>query len=212
MPQRWPSPSAASRSWRCAVAEATSARSLPLSILGAALRWRRAGERWSVANTRQLQAPDTLTVTSTSFAPGGTIPGTYAGLGVGGNTSPAISWSGLPDGAAQILLVIEDIDVPLPRPVLHTIALVDARLSGLAEGELSEANPAVRFVSAAFGRAGYHGPRALPGHGTHRYGFHVYALDRAVPRDASLRDFAELLPWVDGQILARGSLVGTQRR
>lgn len=184
----------------------------PLSLLGGALRWRRAGERWSVANTRQLQAPDTIRVTSSSFDDGGAIPAAHAGDGVGGNESPALGWSGLPDATAQILLVIEDVDVPLPRPLLHTIALVDSSLDGLPEGGLDRENPAIRFVPAAFGRSGYQGPRALPGHGTHRYGFHVHALDRAVPPDVSLVDFAELLPWVDGQVLARGSLVGTQRR
>ncbi|BDZ48786.1 phosphatidylethanolamine-binding protein [Frondihabitans sucicola] len=151
-------------------------------------------------------------MTSTSFADGGAIPSVHAGEGVGDNASPAIAWENLPAGTAQLLLVIEDVDVPLPRPVLHTIALVDASVPALKEGDLDPENPTVRFVSAAFGRSGYQGPRALPGHGTHRYGFHVYALDRAVPKDASLVDFAELLPWVDGQVLARGSLVGTQRR
>lgn len=188
------------------------ATGLPLSLLGTALRWRRAGQRWSVSRARQLQAPDTLHVTSSSFDAWGTIPDAYAGEGVGANTSPALSFGELPDRTAQILLLLEDVDVPLARPLLHTIALVDVATTELAEGDLRADNPAIRFVPAAFGRVGYQGPRALPGHGAHRYGFHVYALDRAIPRDAKLPSFAEVLPWVDGQVLARGSLVGTQRR
>jgi phosphatidylethanolamine-binding protein (PEBP) family uncharacterized protein len=188
------------------------ASTLPLTLLGGALRWRRAGERWSVANTRQLQAPETLDVTSSSFGPGDTIPLAHAGEGVGGNTSPALEVGGLPAATAQLLLIVEDIDVLLPRPLLHTIALLDIGLATLGEGELDARTPGVRFVPAASGRSGYQGPRALPGHGPHRYGFHVYALDRAIPRDAALPDFVGLLPWVDGQILARGVLVGTQRR
>lgn len=165
-----------------------------------------------MANARQLQAPDTVVVESTSFGSGGLIPVSHAGTGVGENSSPALRFSSLPEATAQLLLIIEDIDVPFPRPILHTIALIDPSASDLDEGELADSNPAIRFVPAAFGRTGYQGPRALPGHGLHRYGFHVYALDRAIPRDAALTDFAGVLPWVDGQVLARGSIVGTQRR
>ncbi|MCU1527446.1 MAG: hypothetical protein JWP75_1209 [Frondihabitans sp.] len=188
------------------------ATTLPLTLLGTALRWRRAGQRWSVANARQLQAPETVLVESSSFGPGGAIPFSHAGAGVGANSSPALAFSNLPDATAQLLLVIEDIDVPMARPLLHTIALIDAGLTDLAEGALDHSTTAIRFVPAAFGRSGYQGPRALPGHGPHRYGFHVFALDRAIPKDAALADFAELLPWVDGQVLAHGTLVGTQQR
>jgi phosphatidylethanolamine-binding protein (PEBP) family uncharacterized protein len=188
------------------------APTLPLTLLGTALRWRRAGQRWSVTNTRQLQAPETVLVESSSFGAGGAIPFSHAGTGVGSNSSPALAFSNLPEGTAQLLLIIEDVDVPLPRPLLHTIALIGTGVTSLDEGALDEGNDAIRFVPAAFGHRGYQGPRALPGHGPHRYGFHVFALDRAIPKDAALADLAGLLPWVDGQILGRGSLVGTQQR
>ncbi|WP_420038409.1 YbhB/YbcL family Raf kinase inhibitor-like protein [Leucobacter komagatae] len=159
---------------------------------------------------------------STSFVDGSAIPDAHAGVGVGQNLSPALSWSGVPELTQELLLVIEDLDVPLPRPLLHTIALLSptpTRISGagsaasgrLLEGEL-DTSDGVRFVPTRFKRTGYQGPRPLPGHGPHRYDFHLYSLDRACPPARTWSNISTLLQGVSGHVTASGHLRGTMQQ
>lgn len=165
--------------------------------LGRAVRSRRAGtERGVVAALCPDLAP-TLTVTSESFDDDGPIPLRHAGRGVGDNVSPALAWSDAPEGTAQLLLVMEDPDVPLLRPVVHCLALFDADAVGVGEG----------------GLPGYHGPRALAGHGPHVYGFHVFAVDR--PLDVTHggpQRYSDIVRRAARHVIARGVLFGTQER
>lgn len=178
--------------------------------LGWAFKGKRAGEKHSVRRAPQLAAPQTMDVASTAFAHGGTIPDRYSGPGRGENISPDLTWTA-PAGTAQLLLVIEDIDVPLSRPGIHTIALLPPTVESLAEGVLVPESPGIRYVPAFRGHLGYGGPRPLPGHGVHRYGFHLYALDRELPADPPITGLAALLPLVEGHVLAGGFLEGVQK-
>jgi Raf kinase inhibitor-like YbhB/YbcL family protein len=176
-----------------------------LTPLGRALRNKRAGLEHSVRTAPQLTAaPATIEVGSSAFAPGGVIPDRHASMDLGPNVSPDLHWSGVPTGTAQLLLAMEDIDAPTSRPILHLAALLRPDCTGFAEGALTKDNPEVRWVPASRGRTGYQGPRPLPGHGTHRYGFHVYALAKEVQASS----FDDLLREVDGQVLASGFLEG----
>lgn len=58
---------------------------------------------------------------------------------------------------------------------------------------------------------GYHGPKPIPGHGIHRYWFHLYALDEVVPADRDYSGFEELLPLIDGHVIGRTHLEGIQK-
>lgn len=180
-----------------------------LAPLGRLLRSRRADPALGVAGVAELAVDRRLDLSSASFRDGGELPLRHAGRGRGPNVSPQLSWSGLPDGTEQLLLVVEDVDVPLRRPALHTVALLRPDPPALAEGELV-ASERVRFVPAMLGMTGYRGPQPLPGHGPHHYGFHVWALDRAVPADARPRRLADLLPLVAGHVTAHGVIVGVQ--
>ncbi|MFI1994705.1 YbhB/YbcL family Raf kinase inhibitor-like protein [Actinoplanes sp. NPDC020271] len=178
--------------------------------LGRLLRNKRPDESLSIRHASEVAAPRAIELRSAAFEHGGEIPDRHCSLDLGPNISPELSWSGLPDGTEQLLFVLEDIDVPMSRPGLHTIALLPADLDGLAEGALTTANPAFRFVPGARGRVGYFGPRPLPGHGLHRYGFHLYALGRAVPADAALPGLPAVLATVRGHVLADGFLEGVK--
>jgi phosphatidylethanolamine-binding protein (PEBP) family uncharacterized protein len=103
-----------------------------------------------------------------------------AGKGVGDNVSPALRWTGVPAEAKQLVLIMDDLDVPMPKPLIHTIAVIDPHLGGLAEGELKPGTTGVRLMKA-FGDT-YVGPRPIPGHGPHHYRFLVFALSVAGPR------------------------------
>jgi phosphatidylethanolamine-binding protein (PEBP) family uncharacterized protein len=177
--------------------------------LGYLLRNKRPDENLSVRHAPALSAFRTIELTSSAFSPGGTIPDRHCSLDMGPNVSPALSWSGIPAGTEQLLFILEDIDVPMSRPGLHTIALIDPAVSSLGEGEMKPGNPAIEFLPATRGRKGYFGPRPLPGHGVHRYGFHLYALDRALPQPLTGLD--DVIAAASGHVLADGFLEGIKK-
>jgi Raf kinase inhibitor-like YbhB/YbcL family protein len=177
-------------------------------LLGKLLRRCRAGEARSPLAGPKYTGSDTIDVTSTAFTGGRAIPRKYAGKGVGDNVSPALRWTGIPAEARQLVLIMDDPDVPMPKPLMHTIAVIEPELGGLAEGELKPGTTGVRLIKA-FGET-YLGPRPIPGHGPHHYRFLVFALDQRVPD--SVADHAALLSAIAGHVLARGVLTGTYER
>lgn len=174
---------------------------------GRLLRAARAGHRRS--RLSDIHVPESLVVTSEAFEDGGVIPVRYAGKGVGDNESPPLRWSGAPDRTAALVLVIEDDDVPLPRPLMHTIAVIRPDVDHIDEGALQPANPDIRFIKALLGQ-GYSGPRPIPGHGYHHYRFHLFALNNPVP--ASVKTRNELIQVVREHATARGLLTGIYQR
>jgi phosphatidylethanolamine-binding protein (PEBP) family uncharacterized protein len=179
-------------------------------MVGKLLRGIRAGDRRSRLGGPGLDAPMTICVTSPAFADGAAIPAKHAGKGCGDNISPALSWIGLPSETQQLAMVIEDIDVPLPRPILHTIALAERDLDGVDEGALQPCTPGLRFIPTILPGLGYFGPTPIPSHGAHRYRFHLLALDTRVP-DSIARPNA-LFHAMRSHVAARGLLTGTYQR
>lgn len=184
--------------------------------LGRALRTRRPEPSWGLASAPQLQATAPLAVTSTAFADGAEIPGRNCGTLIGPNVSPPLAWGALPAGTETLLLILDDIDVPMAVPGIHMIAAFSPSVGALAEGALVAGASGISYLPRSFGgrpagpgAVGYYGPRPLPGHGPHRYGFHLVALD--VPLDlTAVADQAVLLAAVDGHVLAAGTLWGTR--
>ncbi len=181
------------------------------NLLGRLARPLRAGHGHSLWNRTELQAPESLTVTSPSFVDHGPMPVRHAGDGVGANVSPGLAWTPPPVGTAQLLLVIEDPDVPLARPVVHTAALLAPMLLGVPERVLSLAN-VVEFVPASFGRRGYFGPRPVRGHGPHEYEFQLYALSRSMLSRGTPESIDVLVARAAGSVLARGRIHGVFER
>jgi phosphatidylethanolamine-binding protein (PEBP) family uncharacterized protein len=169
-----------------------------------------AGEHRSPFASSGFAAPDDISVTSSAFDDGGAIPKACAGKGVGDNSSPQLSWSGVPPHARQVVLIIDDIDVPLPRPLIHSIAVIDPGVEHVDTGALRPGTPGFRFFAGTLGHRGYAGPRPIPGHGPHRYRFLLFALDKTIPDD--VRTSKALLRAMAGRVLARGVLTGTYER
>jgi hypothetical protein len=197
-----------------------------VNLLGTLLRNRRPDERTYAWNQPHLVGPDTLEITSRDFTDAGTLVPRHSGKRVGGeNVSPHLAWSEPPAGTAELLLLIEDVDVPLgANPAVHCLALVgEAGLQAgreLRSGALDRKNPApgVTLLRSVVGR-GYHGPEPLKGHGPHRYVFQFYALgSRLSPltgpdRDALLKTRPRaLLAAVEAPVLARGRITGVCER
>lgn len=179
-----------------------------MTLLGKLLSRVRAGEERSPF--AGFAAPLTITVSSTAFADGEPMPRSSAGAGVGDNISPPLRWTGLPPQTKQVVLVIDDVDVPLPRPLLHTVAVVETTVDSVAAGALQPGTVGIRFLPAGFGHRGYAGPRPIPGHGPHHYRFQVFAIDAPVPHEVTTTK--ALLAGMAGHDLARGMLTGTYQR
>lgn len=180
-------------------------------MIGAVLRrFPVAGERRSPFASAAFDAAAGISVTSSAFDDGGAIPKVCAGKGVGDDSSPQLSWSGVPAHARQVVLIMDDIDVPLPRPLIHSIAVVDPGVENVDTGALRPGTPGFRFLAGTLGHRGYTGPRPIPRHGPHRYRFLVFALDTTIPDDVS--SCKALLREMAGHVLARGVLTGTYER
>ncbi len=165
-----------------------------IRTVGMLLRPLRASESASPLARPGLSATTAIDVTSPAFTDGGPIPQKHAGKGVGDNVSPALQWTGVPASAKQLVLFMDDIDVPLPKPLIHTIAVLEPGTTGLGEGEFR----------------GYAGPRPIPGHGPHRYRFVLLALNRRAPDHVA--SAKRLLEVISGHVVARGALTGTYER
>lgn len=82
--------------------------------IGRFIRWLRANPSRRPLAANGFDAPRTITVTSPAFVDDGPIPRRHAGSGVGDNVSPELHWQGVPAGTETLVLLLDDIDVPLP--------------------------------------------------------------------------------------------------
>ncbi|MFJ4714034.1 YbhB/YbcL family Raf kinase inhibitor-like protein [Streptomyces sp. NPDC088785] len=185
-----------------------------MTLLGRLLKNRRANEAHSAWHLPALQAPDDLTLTSRDFTDNAPMPARQAAKNAGGDdVSPHLAWSAPPAGTAQLLLVMEDLDVPTPRPITHCVALIDPSCAALEPGALGAGAPGagVRPLRASIGR-GYHGPGPIKGHGPHRYVFQLYALSAPLDGAAERQRPRALLSTVTAPVLGRARLTGTYER
>ena len=138
-----------------------------------------------------------FTLTSTAFAANGQIPKRFTCDGE--DTSPDLAWSGVPDGTAALVLLVDDPDA---RGWVHWIVLdLDASASGGLPPGVSRSPDAPVQGTNDFRRVGWGGP--CPPSGTHRYTFTLYALGVRLglsgePNGATVR-----------QALARADVLGT---
>jgi len=110
-----------------------------------------------------------------------TVRQEFDGFGCSGeNVSPPIRWSGVPEGAKSLALLVHDPDAPTGGAGWWHWSVVDIPVSadGLPEGATADAGlPAgARLGPTDFGRPGWGGPCPPEGHGRHRYVFTLYAL------------------------------------
>ena len=116
-------------------------------------------------------------ISTHAFGDGASIPLKYTCGGA--DVSPALSWSEPPDGTRSLVLILEDPDAPGGSWYHWLLWNIPGHAGGIWEhvaqtGELSGGMVQGRN---SFGKMGYKGP--CPPHGqTHRYFFHLYALDR----------------------------------
>ena len=156
---------------------------------------------------------DELRITSPTFEPNGEIPRRHTCEGE--DVSPALRWSGVPDGAKSLVLIVDDPDAPDPAAPrmtwVHWVLYdIPASATGLPEDvAASDLPPGTRPGRNDWKRTGYGGP--CPPVGRHRYFHKLYALDTELG-DLGAAGKAEVERAMRGHVLAEAQLVGTYEK
>ncbi len=154
-----------------------------------------------------------LALTSPVFSHNGAIPKIYTCQGK--DISPALAWSGLPEGTKSLALIVDDPDAPDPAAPKMTwvhwvLYNIPVSATGLAEAIAPAALPSgTREGTNDWKRTGYGGP--CPPIGRHRYFHKLYALDAVLP-DLKLPTKAALEKAMQGHVLAKVELMGTYQK
>ena len=154
-----------------------------------------------------------LSLTSSDFSAGGTIPTQHTCDGA--DRSPSLSWSGVPAGTRSLALVVEDPDAPDPAAPRMTwvhwvLYNIPPEISELAAGIREPALPGgTRAGLNDWRKTDYGGP--CPPIGRHRYFHKLYALDVVLP-DLGHPTKKQLEQAMHGHVLEQGELVGTYGR
>jgi Raf kinase inhibitor-like YbhB/YbcL family protein len=156
-------------------------------------------------------------ITSTDFSAGGTIASAQVHTDCKGqNVSPALKWSGAPEGTRSFALLVHDPDAPTGSGWWHWVAYnIPPGTTSLAAGA-GDSKKSLMPAGATQGRndygtTGYGGPCPPPGK-PHHYNFRLYALKVAkleLPEGASA---AAISFNVRAQALATAELTGLYGR
>ncbi len=121
-----------------------------------------------------------LELSSPDVAEAAAVPAAHVldGFGCsGGNRSPALAWSGAPEGTKSFALTLYDPDAPTGSGFWHWVVIdLPASATGLPVGPAA-LPPGARVMRSDFGTTAYGGPCPPPGAGMHRYVFTLRALD-----------------------------------
>jgi Raf kinase inhibitor-like YbhB/YbcL family protein len=96
----------------------------------------------------------------------------------GGNVSPALSWSGAPEGTKSFVLTVYDPDAPTGSGFWHWVMFnIPPTVTSLPQGAGTPGKEpqGATQIQNDYGTVGYGGPCPPPGK-PHRYQFTVYAL------------------------------------
>ncbi len=148
-----------------------------------------------------------LTISSTAFGSGATIPLQYTCDGI--DSSPPLQWSDVSQDTQSFVLIMDDPDAPGGTFVHWVLYNVPATTTMLAEAvSLSGSLPAGSLEGINdFGALGYSGP-CPPSGENHRYYFRLYALDVTLGLAAGA-ERSEVDQAMSGRILAEAVLMGT---
>jgi Raf kinase inhibitor-like YbhB/YbcL family protein len=166
-----------------------------------------------------------MTVTSTAWPDGGTIPLRYTQ--VGGETSPGVQWSGAPQGTVSYVLTFHDADTVVANStdgLLHWMVWnIPGTMTNLPPGQPDgfELENGIRQISVSGSR--YRGPGAPAAGPLHHYILELYALDTTLdvkvpaqgPQDPNPNVQAirtSIMQGMIGHIRGKGSYVGVFHR
>lgn len=144
-----------------------------------------------------------MKLNSSAFENGGQIPSVYTCDG--GDISPQLQISDVPEGTESLALVMDDPDAPMGTFDHWVVWNIPADTTEIPEDAQPEGVPGRND----FGRLDYGGP--CPPSGTHTYRFRAYALSRSLdlPRGSAK---GELQRAMEGSVLDEALLEGTYSR
>jgi hypothetical protein len=148
--------------------------------------------------------PEQISVTSRAFGEGDAIPVEFTCDGA--DDSPPLAWTGAPDDAAAVALLVDDPDAPRGTFVHWVVLDLPPSTTSVGSGEVPAGGVQARNSA---GEASYFGP--CPPSGTHRYRFTVYALSEPTGLDTGA-DLDEAVTAIDRLAVARGRLTATYHR
>lgn len=150
-----------------------------------------------------------MTVASSAFSQGQPIPSRFSCDG--DDISPALEWSGAPDGTESFAVIMDDPDAPGGMFVHWVYFNIPPTVSSLPEAVEAAENPAPGGSQGTngFRRIGYGGP--CPPRDTHRYFFKLYALDAMLDIEPGSTK-KQFLAAAEPHILAGTELMGTYSR
>jgi Raf kinase inhibitor-like YbhB/YbcL family protein len=151
-----------------------------------------------------------MKLTSSAFAEGELIAPKYTCDGE--NVSPSLEWADVPSGTRSLALIVDDPDAPSGLFVHWLVYGIPAGKTGLTEGIGIENASAggMRQGKNGFGKSGYGGP--CPPSGTHRYYFHLYALDDDLPDLSSGLTRQALDNSIKGHVIGEAELMVRYKR
>ena len=118
-----------------------------------------------------------IAISSDAFEDGGRIPRRHGYKN--GNVSPTLSFSGVPEGAKSLALIMDDPDAMKPAGKVWSHWIVWNMPPDTARIDEGSAPPAGAVQGTTdFGSTGYGGP--APPDAEHTYVFAVYALDAEI--------------------------------
>jgi len=167
----------------------------------------------SASQSTPAQGTMAFAITSSAFAPNGSIPTKYTCEG--DQTSPPVEWTGAPGGTKSLALIVEDPDVPDPaKPQRTYVHWVVYNIPGSATGIPENASKSGLPAGAIQGnndskKQMYGGP--CPPIGRHRYFFKLTALDTDLTFTAPPLK-ADLEKAMQGHVLGSAELIGTYEK
>jgi len=154
-----------------------------------------------------------LALSSPAFVPGGEIPALFTCEGR--DLSPALEWTGAPEAAKSLVLIVDDPDAPDPKaPKMTWVHWVLYNLPpttrALPEAVAPKDLPAgTKEGTNDWKRTGYGGP--CPPIGRHRYFHKLYVLDTVLP-DLGAATKPQVEAAMKGHVIAHAELMGTYEK
>lgn len=143
---------------------------------------------------------DKMKIESDAFASNSNIPSEYTCDG--GNINPPLRFSGVPDGAKTLVLIMDDPDAPNGVWVHWLVWNMNVKTAGIAKNSIP---PTGVQGQNTRGMNSYGGP--CPPNGVHHYYFKLFALNKSLNLPAAT-DKKALEQAMEGAIIERASLIG----
>jgi Raf kinase inhibitor-like YbhB/YbcL family protein len=150
--------------------------------------------------------PDGFSLTSVNFKDGAALPARFSCDAT--NISPSLTIGGVPDGTAELAIVVDDPGAA-DGTYVHWIIDLPAGSAGLAEDLVPDKSFSARNSA---GRTSYSGACPPKGDPAHTYRFTVYALDEAIGKDIDDTDASDALSAIAEHATAKATLSATYQR